>query len=94
MIEGEGEIERDRENDWLFAVKRPAQEYFTYLETSPLQVKGCKILAFARHSGPLSREAKFWPLLGTQGLWAGRYLYRATPVVTWDLGFSKFRSHP
>jgi hypothetical protein len=42
--------------DWLFTVLRPAQEYFTYMETSPLPVKGCKISAYARRSGPLSRE--------------------------------------
>jgi hypothetical protein len=42
--------------DWLFTVLRPAQEYFTYMETSPLPVKGCKILASAGCSGPLSRE--------------------------------------
>jgi hypothetical protein len=29
--------------DWLFMVLRPAQEYFTYMETSPLPVKGYKI---------------------------------------------------
>jgi hypothetical protein len=29
--------------DWLFTVLRPTQEYFTYTETSPLPVKGCKI---------------------------------------------------
>jgi hypothetical protein len=28
---------------YLFIVLRPAQEYFTYMETSPLPVKGCKI---------------------------------------------------
>jgi hypothetical protein len=33
------------------------------------------------------RAAKFRPMLGTQGLWAGRDLYRATPAVTRDLGF-------
>jgi hypothetical protein len=27
-------------------------------------------------------------MFGTQGLWAGRDLYRVTPVVTQDLGFS------
>jgi hypothetical protein len=27
-------------------------------------------------------------MLGAQGLWAGRDLYRATPAVTRDLGFS------
>jgi hypothetical protein len=30
------------------------QEFFTYMETSPLPVKGCKIKAYARRSGPLS----------------------------------------
>jgi hypothetical protein len=34
------------------------------------------------------RAAKFKPMLGAQSLWAGRVLYRATPAVTWDLGFS------
>jgi hypothetical protein len=34
------------------------------------------------------RAAKFRPMLSTQGLWAGRDLYRATPAVTRDLGFS------
>jgi hypothetical protein len=29
---------------------------------------------------------KFRPMLGAQGLWAGRGLYRATPAVTQDLG--------
>jgi hypothetical protein len=33
------------------------------------------------------RAAKFRPMLGAQGLWAGRDLYRATPTVTQDLGF-------
>jgi hypothetical protein len=34
------------------------------------------------------RAAKFRPMLGAQGLWAGRGHYRATPAVTRDLGFS------
>jgi hypothetical protein len=34
------------------------------------------------------RAAKFRPMLGAQGLWAGRDLYRATPAVTRDHGFS------
>jgi hypothetical protein len=34
------------------------------------------------------RAAKFRPMLGAQGLWAGRDLFRATPAVTRDLGFS------
>jgi hypothetical protein len=58
--------------DWLFTVLRPIPEYFTYVETS----------AYRR------RAAKFRPMLGTQGLWAGRDLYRATPAVTRGLGFS------
>jgi hypothetical protein len=35
----------------FFTVLRPAQEYFTYMETSSMPVKGCKIQAFARRSG-------------------------------------------
>jgi hypothetical protein len=31
---------------------------------------------------------KFRPILGAQDLWAGSDLYRATPTVTRDLGFS------
>jgi hypothetical protein len=34
------------------------------------------------------RAAKFRPMLGAQGLLAERDLYRATPTVTRDLGFS------
>jgi hypothetical protein len=34
------------------------------------------------------RAAKFRPMLGAQGLWVGRDLYRTTPTVTRDLGFS------
>jgi hypothetical protein len=34
------------------------------------------------------RAAKFRPMLGAQGLWAGRDLYRVTPTVTRDLVFS------
>jgi hypothetical protein len=34
------------------------------------------------------RAAKFRPMLGAHGLWAGRDLYRATPTVTRGLGFS------
>jgi hypothetical protein len=35
------------------------------------------------------RTAKFRPMLGAQGLWEGRNLYRATPTVTIELGFSR-----
>jgi hypothetical protein len=55
-----------------FTVLRPAQEFFTYMETSPLPVKGCELR----------------PMLSIQGLCAGRDLYRATPTVARDLGFS------
>jgi hypothetical protein len=34
------------------------------------------------------RAAKFRPMLGAQGLWAGRDLYRAIPAVAQGLGFS------
>jgi hypothetical protein len=34
------------------------------------------------------RAAKFRPMLGAQGVWAGRDLYRATPAVTRGVGFS------
>jgi hypothetical protein len=34
------------------------------------------------------QAAKFRPMFGARGLWAGRDLYRATPVVTRGLGFS------
>jgi phage FluMu protein Com len=34
------------------------------------------------------RAVKNRPMLGAQGLWAGRDLYLATPAVTRDLGFS------
>jgi hypothetical protein len=34
------------------------------------------------------RAAKFRPMLGAQDPWAERDLYRATPAVTRDLGFS------
>jgi hypothetical protein len=36
------------------------------------------------------RAAKFRSMLGAQGLWVRRDLYRATPAVTRDLGFSGF----
>jgi hypothetical protein len=32
--------------------------------------------------------SKFRPMLGAQGLWTGRDLYRARPAVTRDLGFT------
>jgi hypothetical protein len=46
-------------------------------------------LIWRRHHGRW-RAATFRPMLGAQVLWAGRDLYRATPAVTRDLGFSGF----
>jgi hypothetical protein len=43
-----------------------------------------------RHQHCRWRAAKFRPILGAQGLWARRDLYRATPTVTPRF----FRSHP
>jgi hypothetical protein len=40
------------------------------------------------------RAEKFRPMLGVQGLWAGRDLYRATPAATRDLGFSSLSEGP
>jgi hypothetical protein len=56
----------------LFYVPLKNFSLMVYMETSPLPVKGCK----------------FRPMFGTQDLWAGTGLYRATPTVTQDLGFS------
>jgi hypothetical protein len=42
--------------DWLFRVLYPTQEFFIYMETSPLPVKGCKMYAYAQRSWHLSRE--------------------------------------
>jgi hypothetical protein len=41
-----------------------------------------------RHQNYRWRAAEFRPIFITQGLWVGRDLYRATPAVTRDLGFS------
>jgi hypothetical protein len=41
-----------------------------------------------RHHHYRWRAAKFRPMLGAQGLCTERDLYRATPAVTRDLGFS------
>jgi hypothetical protein len=128
---------------WWFIILRPAQEYFTYMETSPLPGRAVyratpavtRDLGFSRlirRAAPFSRllrlargcggpiltqiltgglfvclfvssrtnnfsaiwrlsplpvqGCKFRPMLGTQALWAGRGLYRATPTVTRGLG--------
>jgi hypothetical protein len=41
-----------------------------------------------RHHHCRWKPPKFRPMLGAQGLWVGMDLYRATPAVTRDLGFS------
>jgi hypothetical protein len=41
-----------------------------------------------RHHHCRWRAARFRPMLGAQGLWAGRDLYRATPTVTPVFDFS------
>jgi hypothetical protein len=58
--------------DWLLTVLRSAQEF------SPIW----------RRYHCRWRAAKSRSMLGAQGLWAGRDLYRATPAVTRDLGLS------
>jgi hypothetical protein len=78
--------------DWLFTVLRPAQEFFIYVEINWLFTvftSRSRIfhLIWRRHHCQW-RAAKFRLMLGAQGLWAGRDLYRATPAVTRDLGFS------
>ena len=71
----------------LFAPFRPTRECYTHMEMSPLPVKGCK----------------FWPMLVTQGHWAVRNLYLATPAVTrgfrlhcaeWGRTFRVFSAFP
>ena len=56
----------------LFVCFEPPEQFFSYPAAVTItgDCQGCK----------------FRPMLGPQGLWAGRDLYRATPTVTWDLG--------
>jgi hypothetical protein len=58
--------------DWSFSVFRPTQNFSR---------------KWRRHHYRRRAEI-FRPMLGAQGLWAGRDLYRAVPAVTRDLGFS------
>jgi hypothetical protein len=56
-------------------------------------VLGLWLIDYLRFYVPLNnfsliRAKKFRPMFGAQGLWAGKDLYRATPAVTRDLGFS------
>jgi hypothetical protein len=57
-------------------VLRPAQIFFTCMKTSPFPVKDWKIYAYARHSGPLSREGS---LLCHTCCDTGRQYFRSHP---------------
>jgi hypothetical protein len=63
-------------NDWLII----------YCFMSRLLLKNISLI-WRRHHCRWT-TAKFRPMLGARGFWAGRDLYRATPTVTQDLGFS------
>jgi hypothetical protein len=65
-------LQEDRLINWLFAVYVPLKNFS---------------LTWRRHHCR-SRAAKFRPMLDAQGLQAGRDLYRVTPTMTRDLGFS------
>ena len=62
----------------LYGVYSPTREFFFHMETSPLPVKGCI----------------FWPMLGTNGHWAVRVPWHATPTVTQDIRFIHWWSPP
>jgi hypothetical protein len=54
---------------------------------------GVRYFGISLHLYIIAREALkgckiYRPMLGAQGLWAWRDLYRPTPIVTQDLGFS------
>jgi hypothetical protein len=49
--------------DWLFTVLRPAQEYFTYIETSPLYRATSVVTRGLGFSGLIRRTAPFSRLL-------------------------------
>jgi hypothetical protein len=67
-----------------FVIKRLIDRLLLLLFYVPL--KNISIIWWCHHCR--WRATKFRPMLGAQGLWAGRDLYRATPAVTRDLGFS------
>jgi hypothetical protein len=52
----------------------------------PVPLKNCSPI-WRRHRCRW-RAINFRPMLGVEGLWAGKDLYRATPAVTRGLGFS------
>jgi hypothetical protein len=67
----------DMKINCLYIILRPVQEFF-----STCNRRHCRW-----------RAAKDRLMLGTQGLWAERDLYRATPVVTQDLAFTCLIRH-
>jgi hypothetical protein len=67
--------------DWLFAVIDYLRFYVPPKNFS---------LIWRRHHCR-RRAAKFRPMFGAQGLWAGRDLYHATPAVTRDLGLIRYQ---
>ena len=69
----------DKNNDWLI-------DYLLFY----VPLKNISLIWRRHHCR--WRAAKFRPMLGAQGLWAGRDLYRATPTVTREPPF--FRSNP
>jgi hypothetical protein len=82
----------DRKLIWLIGVKT-----FSIINT----IATMRLIDYLRFYVPLKnfsltwgrhhcrwRAEKFMPMLGDQGLWAGRDLYRATSAVTRDLSFS------
>jgi hypothetical protein len=74
---------------YLFYTSAKIEKLIDYLRFY-VPLKNFSLIRRRHHSR--WRAAKFKPMLGAQGLWAGRDLYRATPAVTRDLGF--FRSYP
>jgi hypothetical protein len=85
--------------NWLYiTLLRPVREYFTHMETPPLPVKGCKILAYSRRSGSLNREGslschtccdtgpRFFPF-------HPKYRPTKSPLTT-DLGMWRIYSNP
>jgi hypothetical protein len=60
----------------------------TRILTGPSHIVFKNILLIWRRHQYRWRAAEFRSMLGAQGLWAGRDLYRATPTVTRGVGFS------
>jgi hypothetical protein len=69
---------------WVNIPCRPAVRLIDYLMFY-VPIKNISLIWRNHHCR--WRAAKFRPMLGAQGHWAGRDIYRATPAVTRDLGF-------